>query len=351
MEHLELLLMLATPGPAATILVGVAFAIGALIGYIWLFRLRRLGLGIILASVGLAGLSAAALVAKNRHSASGDNAGQTIQRFETQINELQKDLTASLAARSIAQAQLEANENSNREEIRKLVTAIQAMANRESGKRVEGVDLENFDFARVHHELRILEEKTNQLRPDYLVASLVSIPGTVLSTKYYEANLLPSSEIVAGAVGKYLRVRFKGRASNKYIEFVCGRYELDDEVGFKLGLHQLYADMVGEPRLFIRGTADARSCEGSTPGIAPKYKYIDVLYFDKERERYEPQARPKEVGNPVRNVDLPNLRAAYARELAKPILRRESVELLDGLIANEEPGQARIVEFILLLKI
>jgi regulator of replication initiation timing len=190
-----------------------------------------------------------------------------------------------------------------------------------------------------------LEKKTKAI-PRHNVRQMLA---NRLDTSFYMSQPLEQRALVAGLTGSWYVMRL--RLGGKPFVFADGQFRISDAVQeVKESVLQLQTDVLGpiarvakSTRLFLRGGADYRRLV-STPEV-PEVQELLVLprLSDGSYARIPRRLRP---AVPVRNEDLPNLRADWLRQNIEPVLTYGSadVQILENPPAAD---QERTVDLIL----
>jgi hypothetical protein len=180
--------------------------------------------------------------------------------------------------------------------------------------------------------------------------------GARLSTPGYDVEVYPDKELVGGRVGKYYVVDLKDAANGIRYYFDGGRYTLArGNAEFRSSLNSFIGDVLGKMQgnvrydLFVRGSADRKPYEGRfEPGHEiTQIKYLRSLGNDKYAKEH---AELRLADGIVRNKDLPNLRAAFLKNLIGEIYPVKPPEILEGTVTPVESGKDRNAELILFVE-
>jgi hypothetical protein len=190
-----------------------------------------------------------------------------------------------------------------------------------------------------------LEKKTKAI-PRHNVRQMLA---NRLDTSFYMSQPLEQRALVAGLTGSWYVMRL--RLGGKPFVFADGQFRISDAVQeVKESVLQLQTDVLApiaqaakSTRLFLRGGADSRRLV-STPEV-PEVQELLVLprLSDGSYARIPRHLRPVA---PVRNEDLPNLRADWLRQNIEPVLTYGSadIQILENPPAAD---QERTVDLIL----
>lgn len=180
--------------------------------------------------------------------------------------------------------------------------------------------------------------------------------GARLSTPAYDVEVYPDKELVGGRVGKYYVVDLKDAANGIRYYFDGGRYTLArGNAEFRASLNSFIGDVLGKMQgnvrydLFVRGSADRKPYEGRfEPGHEiTQIKYLRALGNDKYAKE---QAELRLNDGVVRNKDLPNLRAAFLKNLIGEIYPVKPPEILEGTVTPVTSDKDRNAELILFVE-
>ncbi len=177
--------------------------------------------------------------------------------------------------------------------------------------------------------------------------------AATVKTDNYDVEPYPARELVGGRQGKYYMVDMKNASSGIRYFFDGGKYVLrTGHAEFRSSLNVFIADvlakMEGNVRydLFVRGNADSKPYEGR---VDPAHEYKQVSYLlQNGTDRYASQTGQTILERGVvRNSDLPNLRAAFMRDLVASTYPVKTPIILEGAIAPKINDRDRNVELIL----
>ena len=177
-----------------------------------------------------------------------------------------------------------------------------------------------------------------------------------MSTPAYDVEVYPDNELVGGRVGKYYIVDLKDASNGVRYYFDGGRYTLArGDAEFRSSLNAFIGDVLGKMQnnvrysLFVRGSADQKPYEGRLePGQEiTQIKYLRALGNDKYAKDFVEQRMD---GGVVRNKDLPNLRAAFLKNLITDIYPVKPPEILEGAVTPVTRDKDRNAELILFVE-
>jgi hypothetical protein len=170
-----------------------------------------------------------------------------------------------------------------------------------------------------------------------------------LDTSFYMSQLLDQRSLVAGLTGSWYVMRL--RLGGKQIVFADGQFRIPDAVQeVKQSALQLQKDVLipvaqaaKSTRLFVRGGADYRRLVSAT--VVPEVHELLILPR-LSNGSYAGLPRRLRPAVPVRNEDLPNLRADWLRQNIEPVLSYGSadIQILENPPAAD---QERTVDLIL----
>lgn len=170
-----------------------------------------------------------------------------------------------------------------------------------------------------------------------------------LETDCYLAQ--PGRERVVGLAGSWYVLRLK--SGGVPLRFDDGRFKIADNDLNKVRdcAGRLRDDIVERvaraakgTRLFVRGEADARDIDGLV--VQPESREFDVLPRRRDGS-YVLEPQPQTVARPIRNEDLPVLRADWLRRLIEPVPRAGAATDI-GILANAPGrGHERTAQFLL----
>jgi hypothetical protein len=180
--------------------------------------------------------------------------------------------------------------------------------------------------------------------------------ATPLKTDHYDVEPYPARELIGGRQGKYYAIDMKNADSGIRYFFEGGKYTLRTGTSeFRGSLNKFVADvlarMEGNVRhdLYVRGSADQKPYEGRMePGS--EYRQVSFLRaIGPDRYAAEKMDAQFERGV-VRNTDLPNLRAAFMRDLVASTYPIKTPIILQGAVTPKTDERDRNVELILFVE-
>jgi hypothetical protein len=174
-----------------------------------------------------------------------------------------------------------------------------------------------------------------------------------VKTANYDVEPYPARELIGGRPGKYYVVDMKNAASGIRYFFDGGKYVLRTGTAeFRTSLNAFVADVLGKMEgnvrydLFVRGSADNMPYEGR---LDPAHEYRQISFLRQSGpDRYASQMAETLIDRGiVRNTDLPNLRAAFMRDLVASTYPVKPPVILEGAVAPKTSDRDRNVELIL----
>jgi Skp family chaperone for outer membrane proteins len=227
-------------------------------------------------------------------------------------------------------------------------------------KRLEDLEAENdripTDLAAAQARLRAAQQEF-QIKVAELEKKTKAIPqqnvrqmlANRLDTSFYMSQLLEQRSLVAGLVGSWYVMRL--RLGGKPFVFADGQFRIPDAAQeVKESALQLQKDVLGpvaqvakSTRLFLRGGADYRRLVS-----APEVREVhELLILPRLSDgSYAGVPRRLRPAVPVRNEDLPNLRADWLRQNIEPVFTYGSADI--QILENPPAAnQERTVDLIL----
>jgi hypothetical protein len=176
--------------------------------------------------------------------------------------------------------------------------------------------------------------------------------STRRETPSYDVEVYPDKELIGGRKGKYYVVDLKDAANGIRYYFEGGKYSIPrSDAEFRKSLNTFVADvlskMEGKVRydLFVRGSADKKPYSGTfEKGL--KYEQL-VLLKNAGNDRYLSEPQTVRLDQSVRNTDLPNLRAAFMRDVVAETYPIKPPLILEGAVSSNTSDRDRNVELIL----
>jgi hypothetical protein len=172
---------------------------------------------------------------------------------------------------------------------------------------------------------------------------LLELLDSSLTTGYFRVEPITNDELIIGKRGKYYVVRMVA-GTGLPLTFKDREYQLlSAEADFRTSFAQFALRVMRNiegAELFVRGGADFRKYAGVLKDRPPQ---IIELFPSDGAGRYKGELVQRKIGEQISNADLPQLRAAYARELISDIW--SNMRILEGEI--REDGTARSVEFVM----
>jgi hypothetical protein len=172
-----------------------------------------------------------------------------------------------------------------------------------------------------------------------------------VTTRLYAVDRLAERELIAGRVGDYYSVRLLGDDGSQIV-FPKGQYLVPaHEAAIRTASRRLASDLFlplaasdKDVRFFLRGGADAEPM-GSQQAPDPAYRSISYRARG-EDGRYGAAPLDQLFDGPIRNEDLPILRAAHYRKAIGDALGPKEPEILHKPPAKHLGEQERMVELI-----
>jgi hypothetical protein len=170
-----------------------------------------------------------------------------------------------------------------------------------------------------------------------------------LDTKFYASQPLEQPELVAGCVGRWYVMRLQH--GGKPFVFGDRQFRMPEAVdAIKTSLGQLQEKILGPARqrakrvrLFLRGGADSRRVVGVTE--VPDAR--ELLFLPRlNDDSYDAVPRRLLPAEPVRNEDLPNLRADWLRQQILSVLPNVGSTDIDILENPPSPDHERTVDIV-----
>jgi hypothetical protein len=306
-------------------------------------------------TIGLAGLLALTTAATwiTRTGTANEFAGnRELERLRERNQELEKQIEVTQSERDRALRDLA----TARDETGRTETALKA----EQTKRQEAEDR-----AKAVEERVAAEQRANPPPATPPRRAMPQPAGTAdgldirrrldshLGTKLYAAQPLEQTELVAGLAGSWYFVRLQ-RGGKPFV-FRNRQFRMPEVVQeIKESALQLQKDILApiehvakRSRLFLRGGADPRPISGATE--APDAREIQILQrLNDATGRYGRDPHSKRPADPVRNEDLPDLRADWLRQQIRTVI--PTVGLADiEILENRHPSQdqERTVDLIM----
>lgn len=258
--------------------------------------------------------------------------GQDVDKLQLQYSEPESAIyldTATISAASASQAE----PPERIERIRNTLDAMRQLKTRTAFSPVQQDSTPSMNDTR---ELMGLKDKMS----------------TRLETKTYDVELYPDKELVGGRQGKYYVIDLKEAANGIRYYFEGGKYSLArGSAEFRSSLNTFIGDvlkkMEGKVRydLFVRGSADSKPYQGRMEqGLS--YQKIALLRHAGDN-RYDSQPSELQLSSTVQNEDLPNLRAAFMRDVVAENYPVKRPVILEGSVSPQSSDKDRNVELIL----
>jgi hypothetical protein len=171
-----------------------------------------------------------------------------------------------------------------------------------------------------------------------------------LDTPFYTSQPLPQRTLVAGLSGSWYVVRLK--LGDKPLTFADGQFRIPEAVqGVKESAQELRDGMLGLVRpvakntgLFLRGGADPRPLVRVAEPPDPR----ELLILPRQQDgNYARDPQRLHPAAPVRNEDLPILRADWLRQHIRPVLLTQGSAEIEILENPPAPGQERTADLML----
>jgi hypothetical protein len=209
-------------------------------------------------------------------------------------------------------------------------------------------DVLNLATLRAGATPHVLPEPRSNSTLDALKARM----STRMTTPNYDVEVYPDRELIRGRVGRYYVVDLKNVASGVRFFFDGGKYTLArSSQEFRGALNSFVSEILtkfegrAEYALFVRGSADQKSYEGAfEPGAEfRRISFVRALGGDK----YGLEMGERRVDGRVRNVDLPDLRAAFLQKIVTETYPTKPPIILEGAVTPKTDDRDRNVELIL----
>ncbi|MEL7302151.1 MAG: hypothetical protein AAGJ53_00485, partial [Pseudomonadota bacterium] len=171
-------------------------------------------------------------------------------------------------------------------------------------------------------------------------------------TDHFEVEVFPDNELVGGKRGKYYVVDIKNAESGEKFQFGGGKYTLSrSSKAFRTGLSAFMKEVVGVVEgnvdyvLFVRGSADSVPYRGR---FEDGYEFRSVKYMRAVGDgRYVNAFEEQDIGDRIRNRDLPFLRAEFLRSVVSEVYPVKPPIVLEGEVTDSRDKAARNAELIL----
>lgn len=164
--------------------------------------------------------------------------------------------------------------------------------------------------------------------------------------RYFTAH--EERELISGKSGSWYVIRLLD--GGKDWGFADRQFVLADATEIKKSTVRLRDDVLAPLtqagqnwRLFVRGSADVRPVAGP---VRRDLSYLPRL----PDETYAQQPTSKQVSLPVRNEDLPTLRADWLREIVRPVLGSVAMADIELFENPPRPGHGRTAELVLFVE-
>jgi hypothetical protein len=241
--------------------------------------------------------------------------------------------------------ELEKRDEDHRAEIDLIQTKLAAAKN-EHQEAQQRADEAKVDLNRLEAELQEAKERIAKLEKKGAEQL-----AERLDTPFYTSEPLEHRTFVCGLTGSWYIIRLK--LQGKPFIFADGQFRMPEEAvkEIKESAGILQRDVLTpiervakRTRVFLRGGADPRPLTG-TKESQQDFRELWVLPRKPDGTctyKTDPQRRPQPI--PIRNADLPNLRADRLRQYIQPVLVSADISLLENVPA---PGQERTVDLFL----
>ena len=173
---------------------------------------------------------------------------------------------------------------------------------------------------------KLIKQNTSAIHPQFLRPAL----DNRLENGCYISRSLPRNELVLGLQGSWYALRLKNRG--KPLVFADGQFRIPEAkkeiqecaLRFHKEVVVPVAKVAKRIRLFVRGGADTRRIIGQVED--PEVRKITYLPLQ-QSGRYTRDPKQQAVTVPVRNEDLPNLRADWLRQLIRSALATSGADI------------------------
>lgn len=173
-----------------------------------------------------------------------------------------------------------------------------------------------------------------------------------MTTPNYDVEAYPDRELIKGRLGRYYVVDMKNAMSGIRYYFEGGKYTLPrGSQEFRTSLNAFVSDILskfeGQVRydLYVRGSADAKPYTGQFEAghEIRSIKLVKSLGND----RYGRDMLERVIEGPVRNQDLPDLRAAFMQRIVAETYPLKPPTVLEGAVTPNANDRDRNVELFL----
>ncbi len=176
-----------------------------------------------------------------------------------------------------------------------------------------------------------------------------------VETSSYDVQVYPDNQLVTGRTGKYYVVDLKNAASGIKFRFDAGRYSLArSSRSFRESLGTFMREVVTKLEgnvtynLYVRGSADAAAYRGIPED---GYAYSSVSYLKAvDQGRYSTETVVRNIGQTIRNADLPFLRAEFLRSIVSDVYPVKPPKVLEGMVTRGVDAADRNAELIMFVE-
>ncbi len=176
--------------------------------------------------------------------------------------------------------------------------------------------------------------------------------ATRMTTPNYDVEIYPDRELIRGRVGRYYVVDLKNAALGVRFFFDGGKYTLArSSQEFRGALNSFVSEILtkfegrADYALYVRGSADQKPYQG---GFEPGAEFRRIAFVRAlGGEKYGLEMGERRVDGRVRNVDLPDLRAAFLQKIVTETYPTKPPTILEGAVTPKTDDRDRNVELIL----
>jgi hypothetical protein len=246
------------------------------------------------------------------------------------------------------------------------IYGVQGASSRDSGEPAGTMPsaiatMSNTDkYALIERELatlrRLLEltAKNRKSTPDE-TAELLRLKdrlNTTVQTPNYDVSVYPDAELIKGRRGKYYVIDIKDAEQGARYFFQGGKYTISTrQEQFRSSLNTFVKDVLEkmqgrvEYQLMVRGSADSKPWRGQ---FEQGHEYRNLRYLKAiGGDKYVNEISDIQLGSPLNNGDLPNLRAAFLQKVVGAVYPVKEPVILQGVVSDKVSDGDRNAELIL----
>lgn len=181
-------------------------------------------------------------------------------------------------------------------------------------------------------------------------------------TDFWTVDRLPNKELIEGFKGNYYVIDIKDADLKELIKFKKGEYTIDDfDAKFIKNLSDFTEKIIRvlhgrvQYKIFVKGSADRLGHDTFQRKFEPNFEYNEIIFYRRltpgSKSKFVPIPEIEKIHEPIRNTNLPNLRAEFIRrKLNDAYSDIDSPTILDGNVELQIGAEHRNATLLLFVK-